>query len=158
MLKARDGWASAAKGAARNKLDWFVDAAQLSGPNLSVKNPPRAKEALEAVDNAWRDLAVVERERAAAAEKRLGKVHSRIDELEEKLARVRSGAQERVIAEVRRLAAETRERHAQERAEALKPLLAEIRMMGEQAEALFLRCQRLEGWVREAVGSVPETT
>lgn len=149
VLKARDGWASAVKGAATCKLDWFVDAVQLAGRSLAHKNRPRAEEAVEAVDNAWKDLAVVEREKAEHLEKRVGKLREKVETLEQSLKRVRSGAQERVIAEIGRRANEVRKR----RSEDLEPLMNEIRLMREHSTALTERLVRLESWVRDTVGS-----
>ena len=109
VLKARDGWSSAVQGAARCGADWFVDAVQRAGENLMMKNAPRAEEAMEAVDNAWKALAVVEREKTVAAMKRLGKLNARLEKIEDAYSRLRSGAQERVLQEIRQRAAEIRQ-------------------------------------------------
>jgi len=108
VLKARDGWSSAVQDAARVRADWFVDAVQMSGEALVAKNPPRAQEALETVDNAWKALAEGEREKADAAIKRMAKLETKLNKVEEAYNRLRSGAQERVLQEIRQRAAELR--------------------------------------------------
>ncbi len=153
VLKARNGWASAVKGAAMNRLDWFVDAVQVAGESLETKNMPRAIEAVEAVENAWKDAALIEREKAQAAEKRVRTTQRKLEKVESALERVRSGAQDRVIAEVRRRAADVRKQQLA----ALEPILEEIRSMREASSALTDRLELLERQVEKAVGSKPET-
>lgn len=149
VLKARDGWASAVKYAAQNRVDWFVDAVQVAGESLTTKNTPRAIEAEEAVENAWKYAAHIEREKAKAAEKRVRTVQRRLDKSEKTLSRVRSGAQERVIEEVRRQANEVR----QEQQKTLRPLLADLRKAREQTSALTERLELLERQIEKTVGS-----
>jgi len=108
VLKARDGWSSAVQGAARCGADWFVDAVQMAGESLVAKNAPRAQEALETVDNAWKALAEAEREKADAAIKRMAKLQAKLDKVEDAYSRLRSGAQERVLQEIRQRATELR--------------------------------------------------
>jgi hypothetical protein len=149
VLKARDGWSSAVEHAARNRLDWFVDGVQLGGQRLMSKNAPRAKEALEVVDNAWKALAEVEREKADHAQRRVGQQERQIEKLEGTVSRMKSGMQERILNEIRRRANEVKLK----RAKSLAPLLQEIRTMREEASALTARLEQLESWVTDAVNA-----
>ena len=109
VLKARDGWSTAVAEAARIGTEWFVDAVQRAGRGLTIHQPDKAQEALEVVDNAWKALAHAaedqadrEREKAAAAAKRMVKVQARLDKVEAAHERLRSGAADRVMAEIKR--------------------------------------------------------
>jgi hypothetical protein len=104
----RKGWSSAVGRAATMRLDWFVDAVQLGGQAIADSNGPRADEAKELVENAWKGVAEHERARADAAEKRLGKEARDREKVESALARIRSGAEVRIVGEIRRRAAEVR--------------------------------------------------
>jgi len=104
----RKGWSSAVDRAARMGLAWFVDAVQLGGEAVAGKNEPRAEEAKQLVENAWKDAATYAQARAAAAEKRLGQETKRREQIEGVLDRVRGGAEQRIVSEIRRRAAEVR--------------------------------------------------
>jgi hypothetical protein len=103
VLKAANGWSSAVQQAAACGAQWFVDASQRGA--ASVEDVA----ALEAVDNAWRDLAEREVAKQVALSRRLRKVQDRLDREKAANAGLRSGAEERVIAEIRRQAASVRQ-------------------------------------------------
>jgi len=149
VLKARSGWASAVAGAAKNRLDWFVDACQTTGEALEQKNPPQSAKAAAAVDNAWKKTAEYERRKCDAATKRLRDVQTRLDKLEHVLARVRSGAQERVLAEVRRRASELRERQDN----IVRPVADEIPLLRRALDEVAGRLDSLEERLRDALRS-----
>lgn len=109
VLKARDGWSTAVEQAAQIGADWFVNAVQTGAQALDTKNPPRSKEGLEVVDNAWRDLAEQEVAKSEAMAKRLRKVQTKLDKANEVISRLRSGAEARIVAEIRARAAMVRQ-------------------------------------------------
>lgn len=151
VLKARDGWSSAVAHAARNKVDWFVDAVQLAGQAMESEEDEEAVEAQEVVDNAWKELAVYERERTEAAILQMKKVQQKLDKLTETYERLRSGAADRVMQAVAQRAAEMK-RHVEDRPEWQK---VELKGMREMAQALLFRIQRLEQDIRDGVSSPP---
>lgn len=152
VLKARGGWASAVAGAAKNRCDWFVDAVQRSAESLDAKNPPQSEAGLEAVENAWKDVAEHERKRCDAATKRLGVVQNRLDKVEHTLERVRSGAQERVLAEVRHRASEIRE----QRDKILRPIADEVIVLSRALIECGGRLERIEERLQSALRSPGE--
>ena len=152
VLKARSGWATAVAGAAKNRLDWFVDAVQVSGESLSAKNPPRSEEAEKAVENAWKETAQYERDRTDAATKRLRDVQTRLDKVEHTLDRVRSGAQERVLGEVRRRANEIRVA----RDEILRPISEEVIVLSRALHEIGSRLESIEERLQDALRSPSE--
>jgi hypothetical protein len=151
VLKARSGWATAVAGAAKNRLDWFVDAVQRSGESLEKKNPPRAAEAAEAVENAWKETAQYERDRYDGAGKRLRDVQTRLDKVEHTLERVRSGAQERVLSEIKRRASEIRA----QRDEILRPIAKEVVVLSRALVEIGGRLESIEGRLQDALRSPP---
>jgi len=108
VLHAKRGWSSALAEAARIGLTWLVDGSQNGGKAVAEKSPEAAKEAEAVVENAWKETAEYERERAKAAEDRVTKERVKREQLEATLAKARAGAQERIISEIRRRAAEVR--------------------------------------------------
>lgn len=149
VLKARDGWSSAVAHAARNRVDWFVDAVQMASTQLSKKDPPQAEEAVEIVDNAWKATAEYERDRFDAAEKRMVKVETKLKNVEELLARARNGAKERIIEEINRRANEARRTAAGD----ISFLNLEVTGIREQLEAAMLRVERLGSVINKEVSS-----
>ena len=154
VLKARSGWATAVAGAAKNRLDWFVDAVQVSGEALEEKNPPRAAEAAELVENAWKETAQYERDRCDAAIDRMKTVTTKLEKTEEILGRVRGGAQERVIAEVQRRAREIKE----QRDKLLQPVLDELPVLRIALDKIAGRLDSFEERLRDAIGSASENS
>lgn len=108
VLHARSGWSTAVQEAARIGLDWFVRSVQAAGRALTNEHLQEAQEVEAAVDNAWEQAALYERERAKAAEKRLAKERAAREALEGKLAKIRSGAEKRVMEVIQRRATELR--------------------------------------------------
>jgi hypothetical protein len=104
VLHARGGWSSAVEEAAKQRLDWFVNAVG----GIAQDKPEVAAEVSAVVDNAWEQAVADARARADAAEKRLAKERSWREELESNLKRLRSGAEDRIVSEIRRRAAELR--------------------------------------------------
>jgi hypothetical protein len=151
VLKARDGWSSAVAHAARNKVDWFVDAVQLAGQRLETKNPPQAEEALEAVENAWKETAQYEREKAAALAIRMTRLEAKLEKVSDAYDRIRSGAEQRVLAAIQQQRAVLK-RQATDDGEWAR---VEVGMMKEAVEAVYLRLERLEQHLQEGVSSDP---
>lgn len=149
VLKARDGWSSAVAHAARNKVDWFVDAVQLAGRRRLKTEPEVAAEIEETVDNAWRDTAQHERDRAEAAQKRLQKVQVKLDKVSSAYERVRSGAEQRVIQAVNQRAAELRGRRDVE----LDKIRKELYSLANEARSFIGRVESLEAVLRNGVKS-----
>lgn len=149
VLKARDGWSSAVAHAARNKIDWFVDAVQLAGNRRAKEAPEEAAEVEEIVNNAWRAHAMHEREKAEAAESRLRKVQAKLDKTSEAYERLRSGAEERVIQAITQRAKELREVMSEERAQ----LQDELDEVAREAAQFAARIKRLENVLRNGVDS-----
>ena len=151
VLKARDGWSSAVAHAARNKVDWFVDAVQLAGQQLVEDDEEAAEEAIEAVDNAWRETALYEREKATGAERRMAKLEGKLDKVSSAYERVRNGAEARILNAIKQRSAEAE----RSRGDDLSWTKLELKGMREAAEALLWRIQRLEQGVRNEVASPP---
>lgn len=149
VLKARDGWSSAVAHAARNRVDWFVDAVQMAGQQLATKNPPQAEEAVVAVDNAWKETAEYERDRFDAAKKHMVKLEGKLKNVEDLLARARNGAKERIIEEINRRANEARRTAAGD----ISFLNIEVAGIREQLEAAMLRVERLGSVINKEVSS-----
>ena len=153
VLKARDGWSSAVAHAARNKVDWFVDAVQLAGQQLIDEDEEAAEEAIDVVDNAWKETALYEREKATGAERRMAKLEGKLDKVAAAYDRVRSGAEARIITAINQRSAEAE----RSRGSDLDWTKLELKEMREAAEALLYRIQRLEQGIRNEVASPPPT-
>jgi hypothetical protein len=149
VLKARDGWSSAVAHAARNKVDWFVDAVQLAGRRRKKTEPEKAAEIEEVVDNAWKEHALNEREKAEAAERRLQKIQTKLDKVTAAYERLRSGAEQRVLQAINQRARELRENMAVERGE----LQTHLDEMATDAAAFIDRLRSLERVLRLGVES-----
>ena len=149
VLKARDGWSSAVAHAARNKVDWFVDAVQLAGRRKKKTEPAAAVEIEEMVDNAWKGHAVHEREKAEGIEKRLQKIQGKLEKVTDAYERLRSGAEERVISAINQRAAELRGRRDVE----LDGIREELRSMAEEARSFIGRVESLEAVLRNGIKS-----
>lgn len=149
VLKARDGWSSAVAHAARNKVDWFVDAVQLAGRRQKKDDPEKAVEVEEIVDNAWKNHAIQEREKAEAAEKRLAKVQAKFEKVSEAYERLRSGAEQRVIQAINRRAKELRASMSERQSH----LQGELNTMADDADDFIKRLRSLERDLRLGVES-----
>lgn len=125
IFRSARGWSAAVAEATRIGATWFVDAVQRGGTMLADKNAPRAAEAAEIVDNAWKATAEYEVERARALERQLAKERERREEVEQLLARVRSGAEQRIVGEIRKRAADVKA-HEHERLVPVRKAAADL--------------------------------
>ena len=149
VLKARDGWSSAVAHAARNKVDWFVDAVQLAARRTKKTEPVEAAKIEEIVENAWKMHALHEREKAEGVERRLAKVQAKLDKVSAAYERLRSGAEQRVISALNQRASELREQLASETGQ----VQAELNAMADEASAFIARVRTLEQRLRIGVES-----